>query len=52
METNNLPEIIAKLQDELQTLKETNPKEYLELLKTLNSGIAKINDDMDKALGK
>ena len=49
MDTNNSAEMLANLQVELQKLKETDPEGYLELLKTLNNGIVKINANLDKA---
>ncbi len=52
MDTNNSAEMLANLQAELQKLKETDPEGYLELLKTLNTGIEKINSEMGKALGQ
>jgi len=42
--------MLAKLKEEMESLKKTDPEAYLELLKTLNAGITKISGDIDDAL--
>ena len=42
--------MLAKLKEQMESLKKTDPETYLELLKTLNAGISKINSDIDAAL--
>jgi len=51
MQTNDPQEMLVKLKEEIESLKKTDPVAYLELLKTLNAGITKINGDIDAALG-